>query len=82
MKELPEIADFSFSGCSWFLAYELGVGAILQDKLDMSRYSFSGASSGSIVATSLAAGIDSSRVFKILLKMARLCKKRRSFSCD
>lgn len=70
-------AAFSFSGCAWLVAYHFGVGHVLQRRTDPARHVYLGASSGSIAALVLAAGVDCDEAFARLLTLARSSAQRR-----
>jgi hypothetical protein len=68
--------NFSFSGCSWLFVYHLGVAAHLQKRFELKDSRFAGASSGSLVAVALAAGVDAHDVLDCALDLAGQAHRR------
>jgi hypothetical protein len=69
--------NYSFSGCSWLFVYHLGVAARLQERADLEGSRFAGASSGSLVAVALAAGVDANEVMDLAMDLAGEARARR-----
>lgn len=73
----PQITAVSFSGCSWLMTYHLGVAQAINEHFTPQSLTYWGASSGSLTALIMAAGIPPRAAHDYCIDMAKAARKRR-----